>query len=426
VFEPGALVRLDKAAWEDQSRTLRSHMGDNQAAVAYAVPIDMRNAVRNGGNQGTGVGEDGDAAFTVTAEYQHGVALIENHANDSRYKLCEDGVAPTLNARMGLGGGNVDLCVEVKPLVLAERKHAAPVTEDIVGSIVSTDYKGAPCVFEPKATYNICSDASNSMRSGNPDSGIYETDTARTLDRGGGSPSCNQGGTVICLEGNGQRPSHKGSGIKEDVSFTLDTVQQHAVCYQDKVSPLTTELAHQTGSHGQVGGQLVVEKEPCCYQETVGALCASDYRGIRNQDIGDDKAVVETFGNNGFGKWNAEPATLKANGGDFPGAENVVVENRKEALCHYAVRRLTPLECLRLQGFPDYWLSDIHIAEPTAEQLDYWRSAWTELGKKKSDNQLKKWLADPYGDSPAYKAIGNSLAVPCALFVLRGIVYNAR
>ena len=128
---------------------------------------------------------------------------------------------------------------------------------------------------------------------------------------------------------------------------------------------------------------------------------------------------METFGNNGYGKWNAEPATLKANGGDFPGAENLAVENK------YAVRRLTPLECLRLQGYPDWWLDNIHISDPTAEQLEYWRSAWAELGKVKSDNAIRKWVADPYSDSNAYKAIGNSLAVPCAIFVMRGIAENA-
>jgi DNA (cytosine-5)-methyltransferase 1 len=212
-----------------------------------------------------------------------------------------------------------------------------------------------------------------------------------------------------------------GKGFKPEQSYTVNTVDKGgavALCYQQTVSALTTELAHNTGNQGQQGGQLVVENTPVLYQETVGSLCASDWRGIRNQDIGDDKAIVETFGNNGFGKWNEEPATLKANGGDFPGSENVVVENR------YAVRSLTTLECLRLQGFPDFWLDNIHIVKPTADDISYWRSAWAELCKKKSDKQIIKWLKDPYSDGNAYKAIGNSLAVPCALWVLRGIVEN--
>jgi len=385
-FEPGALKRIDKKAWSEKSQCLRADMGDNQTAVVYnTFPLDLRNAVRSGGNQGTGIGGANEPSYAITAEYQHGVAYA-NHSNDSRYTECKDGVFPAITKRFGDGGNNVHL-------VLDERKHAAPVTDDYVGSLTATDYKGSAIYFEPR-TYNICSDSSNSMKSGNPDSGIYESETAKTLDTGGGSPSRNQGGTVIA----------------------------GAVCYQETVSPLTTELAHQTGAHGQVGGQLVVEaaRSSVCYQETVGALCASDWRGIRNQDVGDDKAVVETFGNNGHGKWNSEPATLKAQGGDYPGGENMVVEN------HYAVRRLTPLECLRLQGFPDYWFDNIDIQNPTDEQIEFWRGAWAELGKKKSDNQLKKWLADPYSDSNAYKAIGNSLAVPCALWVLRGIVDNER
>ncbi|GHU76082.1 hypothetical protein FACS1894188_08080 [Clostridia bacterium] len=307
-FEPGALQRIDKAAWEDQARTLRRRMGDNQTAVAYAVPLDLRNAVRNGGEQGTGIGENGEPSYTLTSEYTHGVALeqhiIENHANDSRYKLCEK-YAPCVNARSGLGGGNVDLCVEIKPIMLDERKQAAPITEGYVGSLTATDYKGTAVYFEPTIAL--------------------------------------QGNLIGRANGNGPL----GKGYKEEQSYTINTIDKGgAVCYCEQVSALTTELAHGTGSQGQVGGQLVVEKEPVCYQNTVGALCASDWRGIRNQDIGEDKAIVETetFGNSGFGKWRENDTagqTIKSSGGDFQGSENVVVEKS------YAVRRLTPLECLR-------------------------------------------------------------------------------
>lgn len=51
------------------------------------------------------------------------------------------------------------------------------------------------------------------------------------------------------------------------------------------------------------------------------------------------------------------------------------------------VRRLTPLECERLQGYPDGW-TDI--------------GEWTDSkGKKHKD-----------ADSPRYKALGNSIALP--------------
>ena len=45
--------------------------------------------------------------------------------------------------------------------------------------------------------YGISADASNAMRSENPHSGIYTADTSRTLDTGGASPACNQGGIAI-------------------------------------------------------------------------------------------------------------------------------------------------------------------------------------------------------------------------------------
>lgn len=46
--------------------------------------------------------------------------------------------------------------------------------------------------------YVISPYASNAMKSSNPHSGIYVSDTARTLDNNGGNPACNQGGGADC------------------------------------------------------------------------------------------------------------------------------------------------------------------------------------------------------------------------------------
>lgn len=93
---------------------------------------------------------------------------------------------------------------------------------------------GESYVLEEKkpVVYGISGYDSNSMKSSNPHSGIYEAETSRTLDGNGGSPACNQGGmAVVCIEGNGSRDSHKGDGFKEsDTMYTLNTVEQHAVC----------------------------------------------------------------------------------------------------------------------------------------------------------------------------------------------------
>ena len=82
--------------------------------------------------------------------------------------------------------------------------------------------------------FTIDAMSSNSMKSGNPHSGIHETQTAKCLDTMCLDPSCNQGGhmVVISLEGNGARPSHMGKGFSDDgTMYTLNTIEQHSVCY---------------------------------------------------------------------------------------------------------------------------------------------------------------------------------------------------
>ena len=134
----------------------------------------------------------------------------------------------------------------------------------------------------------VCMYAINTFKDNDgPNAGCHETEVAKTLDSMGGNPSCNQGGTaVVSLEGNGMRPSHKGSGYSEDnVSFTLTATDQHAV-----------------------------------------------------------------------------------------------------AACDYVVRRLTPTECARLQGFPDDWCDGI-----------------------------------PHTDAAEYKMWGNGMALPNALYIMEGL-----
>ena len=65
--------------------------------------------------------------------------------------------------------------------------------------------------------FNICSYASNSMKSGNPYSGVYKTDKTRTLDLNGGNPACNQGGTMIVTAG-----FKGGQSAKADIGYTVE------------------------------------------------------------------------------------------------------------------------------------------------------------------------------------------------------------
>lgn len=94
----------------------------------------------------------------------------------------------------------------------------------------------------------------------------------------------------------------------------------------------------------------------------------------------------------------------------------------------YRVRRLTPTECARLQGFPDDWTRDLAISDPTDSQLDYWCQVWASWGKAqglkkpKTRTQVRSWLANPGTDRALYKLWGNGIALPCAKLVLTQIV----
>ena len=99
----------------------------------------------------------------------------------------------------------------------------------------------------------------------------------------------------------------------------------------------------------------------------------------------------------------------------------------------YTVRRLTPTECARLQGFPDWWCSNLGTDEPTEEEIEFWtevfethRSVMGSSSKPKSRNQIIKWLKAPHSDSAEYKMWGNGVALPCVWFVLSGIVFSTQ
>lgn len=98
----------------------------------------------------------------------------------------------------------------------------------------------------------------------------------------------------------------------------------------------------------------------------------------------------------------------------------------------YIVRRLTPIECARLQGFPDNWCEGLGERLPSEAEVDWWsevfethRQIQGKSGRPKSRKQIFKWLQNPYTDSAAYKMWGNGVALPCVSFVLAGIKYYA-
>lgn len=156
---------------------------------------------------------------------------------------------------------------------------------------------------------------------------------------------------VICITGNAidRQPQNGGNGlgIQEDVAYTLTATDHHAVFRRQRTDAFDVDDVASTQSARQHK-----DATDLVYQETVGALTCGDRKGPNAQYVNQDKLVVEG---------------------------------------PLLIRRLTPLECERLQGFPD---------------------GWTDLPGA--------------SDSARYKALGNSVAIPCVEFVLSGIVAALR
>ena len=100
----------------------------------------------------------------------------------------------------------------------------------------------------------------------------------------------------------------------------------------------------------------------------------------------------------------------------------------------YIVRRLTPLECCRLQGYPDGWTENISfdaLSQEQVDQLEPIRKTWAEVNGKsykpcKNREELIKWFNGLQTDSAEYKAYGNSLAIPCSYDVISRIAKAIR
>lgn len=196
------------------------------------------------------------------------------------------------------------------------------------------------------------------MKSANPNSGCRETDLARTIDTANPDPSKNQGGIAIfheaiCIAGNtiDRQPKNGGNGFgyQADLAYTLTAMDKHAVYSRQRSDQFSEEC--------QV---------------------ASTQSARQNKDATD----LVCYGQSQHANYKEGVSTLRASGGDSGGGSENLITSRN------LIRRLTPLECERLQGYADGW-TDIPGAS----------------------------------DSARYKALGNSVAIPCVEYVMRGIAH---
>lgn len=412
-----------------------------------------------------------DKTSTLRAQANHPPLIFENHGKDVRYKGPLD-IAPTVAAQYGTGGNNQPFVVNTPKLLQIRCGHdrpgstggRGPLVQDNKSATLSTGFPQT--LFEPKnwdgsdvsntltkssadgsnrmpdkgnfncvvEAYGISSADSNAMKSANPESGIYKADTARTLDNNGGNPSCNQGGIAV-VEGNGMRPSHKGDGCCEsEVMYTLNTIECHAVAFADKAATLSAN----EGPKGPSSQQLARPEENFVLEPSYG-LDRASYNQGKNAKFGiaveeeieppmiarGPNLVAEKYSmtTGSFMQVNKEKTAILA-ARDFKDPQAV---NDAE----YSVRRLTPVECARLQGFPDWWCRYLGTDNPSEDEIKFWREVFEThrkiMGtaqKPKTDNQIRKWLKNPHSDSAEYKLWGNGVALPCVYFVMAGIAWH--
>ena len=226
-----------------------------------------------------------------------------------------ESVAPTLK---GSPSGN---CM---PSIICLNDQGGSVmecSENVSGTLRAQEHGHQPLVYE---NHGIDSRYTGPHK-------VAPTMSARYGTGGNNIPLVQQE-EVICIAGNAidRQPQNGGNGFgwQQNISYTLTATDKHAV-----IKP---------------------------YQETVGALCRGDEKGIGNQYVSQDKCIIAG-------------------------------EITEEYSATNLVRRLTPLECERLQGYPDGW-TDVPGAS----------------------------------DSARYKALGNSVAIPCVEFIMSQITAAMR
>ena len=319
-----------------------------------------------------------DITCTLRAKSNHppcimDSAVFDNHGKDTRFTGPID-VAPTISATYGTGGNN------------------------------------QPFVVENPKTYDVRFTSEGTV---NARSNVYESDTARTIDTSGNAPDSNQGGIAVVesyglqgsMIGRADKNGPQGDGVNQELSFTLNTVDKHAVVYAiDRESfNCGQNYARNLGITEDGINSTLKAQGP-------SAVATPTYSSSKASFFTDAK---EELANTLVATDYKDPPLINDNDG-----------------IDYTVRRLTPTECARLQGFPDWWCNDLGIETPTMDDLRIWydifetfRKATGAYTKPKTLKQITKWLKNPHSDSAEYKMWGNGVALPNVCFVLSGIVW---
>lgn len=213
---------------------------------------------------------------------------------------------------------------------------------------------------------------------------------------------------AYCMAGNfvDRNTNQNGCGVRENASFTLNTVDRHAVAYDARHHCLGGEVSGTLQAKGEGGWSL-------------------NYINPVLQPLPENTVGIDLY--NGAVTGNTAATLTKKNDGTSSDPE---VAQRKTP--DWIVRRLIPMECGRLQGFPDGWAE----IEPLTDlrELPFWREVYTKdceiKGKKpnrkmmQADSEegrraLMRWHDGLHSRAAEYAMWGNGMALPNALFFVK-------
>lgn len=369
----------------------------------------------------TGYPEKG--AGKTGRDFREGVP-VESHPQDCRVRLCEDGKVQTLTGKMGTGGGNVPLILDdqgganiqvlngsISP-TLREETHGHPsLTMQIRGGsegggkgvLLQEEKSAALRASYQQALFELA--------------GVRPIADKATRYKGGGDSRNDDGcGNGLCI------------GEPGSPAYTLTAAERHAVAYSlDKAAynqgknaiygiGVQEEVAHTVTAGWQPPAVAYDCRNHSATEEISGTLQAKE-NGGQSLNYINPVAVPEKAG-------TLTAKMAKGTGGPAGDeCQNLVAEYPE-----YIVRRLTPTECGRLQGFPDTWSRGLANEEPDDEMVNRWeeifethRKLTGKPKKPRSRSQIIRWLRNPASDTNLYKMWGNGLALPCALYIMEGI-----
>lgn len=387
------------------SNSMRSdnpHSGIYEADSARTLDLNGGNPACNQG--GMMVVQESDNSQVNGLTNNEPICVQRRFSSANVY---EKGITPTLEAGAGEGGNNMPLVLDTTSVLQKTTTPAISIDEgggksscchyEEVALTLATTHHGEPAVCYTPNTEPVLLESNQNHATVQTD-GVSTALPASMGEGGGYVPMVVQESTT----GLTNRGFESGEVAETETMFTLNTVEQHAVAYGIDPQVQSMEVFHCTSEENLAAPlkardykdpQCVVSFEPGAATRVGGHVYEDDKSGTLRAKAGDNQPAVcvglDVFNQASTGD-KTMPITSAAT--DTHHIPCVVNPNENDQLSTIksqtaVVRRLTCLECERLQGFPDNWTN---------------LGTWVDTqGKTHKD-----------ADSPRYKALGNSIALP--------------